>query len=165
MNQASEYWSELIEALRNELEAYGELHRLIDHQKDTLLKRNPQDLYDSVEALEKHIQAMRPICDFRKSLQDQQSTNPDVSLKVLIQSAPYDLQPLLEALHDEISRLLENSRNHMRRNQLMMNRARQINEQLQQTLFPNQSAPSVYGTRGNLRKRGPVSGSQYTALS
>ncbi|MCC5834536.1 MAG: flagellar export chaperone FlgN [Opitutales bacterium] len=165
MNTSNAYWSDLIQALRNELEAYGELHRLIDLQKEILLQRDPQNLFDSVEALEKHIQVMRPVSDHRKSLQDQQTSNPEVSLKVLIQSAPYDLQPLLDALHDEISRLLESSRNHMRRNQLMMNRARQINEQMQQALFPTQAAPSVYGTRGNLRKRGPVSGSQYTALS
>lgn len=165
MNTNSEYWSNLIEALRNELEAYGELHRLIELQKDTLLKRSPEELMDTVEALEKHIQAMRPISDYRRTLQEKATANPEISLLKLIDSAPADLQPLLEALHDEVSRLLTNSRSHMQRNQLMMNRARQINDQMQQALFPNQSAPSVYGTRGNLRKRNPMSGSQYTALS
>lgn len=166
MTAISSYWTDFVEALRREIEAYGELLRLIEEQKDTILQRDPQLLTACCDAIEQHVQSMQPVSEHRKSLQAKHTSGegePDVA--TLIRQAPSDMRPMLEALHDEIRGLLERSRSRLQRNQMMMSRARELTDQLQKAVFPGTETAPVYGTRGNLRKRQSVSGSQYTALS
>lgn len=166
INPDNFHWDRLLSALRNELEVYGELLRLIDLQKECILRREPQELAESCSQLDQHTRIMRETCHNRQNIQSKcEGPGDEEKLQKIIPEAPLEMQPLLNALIDEINRLLETTRSQMQRNQLLLNKANQLNEQMRQALIPNLKIPPVYGLKGSLKKTSLVSGSQYNALS
>jgi flagellar biosynthesis/type III secretory pathway chaperone len=143
--------------LRAELAAYGGLLGLFDRQQAALMKRDAEAVAEyslaverlaletarAREARELHVVALarahgRPVTD---------------SMRRLLDLFPADERPLLEALIDEINRLLQVVRRRARQNNAILARAVELRRELLASLRPD-AVPRTYAPGGRTASRG-----------
>jgi flagellar biosynthesis/type III secretory pathway chaperone len=143
----------LADLLRAELAAYGGLLSFFDRQQAALMKRDAQAVADyslvierlavetarSREARELHVAA------FARAHQ-RPGNEP---LRRLLDLFPVDERPLLDALIDEINRLLQVVRRRARQNHAILVRAVELRRELLATLRPD-SLPRTYAPGGRV---------------
>lgn len=154
----------LADLLRAELAAYGGLLSFFDLQQAALMKRDAQAVAEyslvierlsietarSREARELHVAALarahrRPV------------TEP---LRRLLDLFPADERPLLDALIDEINRLLQIVRRRARQNHAILVRAVELRRELLAALRPD-ALPRTYAPGGRVP---PSSGAPLSTL-
>ena len=118
----------LIEALRNELQQYGEMLALLDQQHHAVVNEGPDDVLHSISAINRQSLAIQKARDIRQGAmvklarsigQEQQP-----SFSSLIPLLPDHLRPLVTALVQENNALLVSVRR----------KAQQNHEQMQKSL-------------------------------
>ncbi len=142
----------LIEALRSELQQYGEMLARLDQQQDSILRRAPDDVLASVTAVQEQGAAIQTARRTREQCQRQLATglgHPEpATLAQLTQTAPADYRPLLRALIEENNQLLVRVQQRARQNQLLLRRSLDLMQGLLQSLFPA-GHRTVYDGCGN----------------
>lgn len=147
----------LADLLRAELSAYGGLLGLFDRQQAALMKRDAEAVAEyslaierlaletarSREARELHVVSLarahgRPVTD---------------SVRRLLDLFPEDQRPLLDALIDEINRLLQVVRRRARQNHAILVRAVELRRELLASLRPD-AVPRTYAPGGRSASRG-----------
>lgn len=131
----------LAELLRAELSGYGGLLALFDRQQAALLRRDPQavaDLSAAIEDLVRETAAARAererdVADLARSL----GREPASPLSDLLDAFPADERPLLQALIEEINRLLRVARRRSRQNHAILRRAVELQREMLATLRPD----------------------------
>ena len=117
---------QLIEALRDEVQEHGELLSLLNEQETAILKRKP----NAVLALQKAIiLQLKTIEHCRRRREERvKDTATTVgqrcgsTLRGLISSCAEMVQPLLNALTDEVNRLTLNTRRREQQVQMLLTR-------------------------------------------
>jgi flagellar biosynthesis/type III secretory pathway chaperone len=148
----------LIDALRNELENYGEMLALLDHQQEKLVAREASEVFQSISLIKAQGAAIqqsrfrREQC--RRALAEDCFQPKEASFALLIPLLPDDYQPLIRALVDENNELLMRVRRRARQNHLMLRRSVELMQELLNTLLPARQT-TVYDGHGAL----PVSAS------
>lgn len=157
-------WSEFIDALRAELEGFGELFRLIDKQRESLLKRDSNALLRATGAIESYLPAIGSLSTKRRNLQrDAAGADVDAeNARAVAARAPEEFRPLLEALLEEVHRLILDTRKQLSGNQLLLQRAHELNRHLCDAIMPRRRAPSTYGRKGTVRDKDSLTGARYT---
>ncbi len=163
MTSAPPHWSEFIDALRSELEGFGELQRLIDHQRQTILQRDADALQASTAAMEDHIPTLSDLSETRRTRQQSLAgTESEIrSVREISQYAPEAFRPLIEALLDETRNMVATTRKHMQQNHVLLQRAHTLNAQLREALTPHRKNLSTYGRKGTLSEAEPLAGAHY----
>ena len=147
----------LIDALRDELQHYGEMLALLDRQQEYLIARAASEVFQSISLIKaqgsaiQQARARREEC--RRAVALECGQPGDASFAGLIPLLPADYQPLLQALVEENNELLQRVRRRARQNHLMLRRSVELMQELLRTLFPARQT-SLYN--GNGHKRGQL---------
>jgi flagellar biosynthesis/type III secretory pathway chaperone len=143
----------LIDALRDELQNYGEMLDLLDRQQAHLVARAASEVFQSISLIKAQGSAIQQACarreDCRRALAQDCRQPREAGFAVLIPLLPADYQPLLLALVDENNELLQRVRRRARQNHLMLRRSVQLMQELLNTLLPSRRT-SVYDGTGSL---------------
>ena len=156
----------LIEALRSELQQYGEMLARLDQQQDSILRRAPDEVLVSVTAVQEQgaaIQAARQTREqcHRRLASDLGHAEP-TTLAQLAEAVPPDYQPLLRALIEENNQLLVRVQQRARQNHLLLRRSLDLMQGLLQSLFPA-GHRTVYDGCGNSFTRNLPASALYDA--
>ncbi|GIX50647.1 MAG: hypothetical protein KatS3mg132_841 [Limisphaera sp.] len=149
---------QLIEALRHELQQYGEMLALLEQQQDSVLHRRSEDLLQTVGAIQaqartlQHARDQREAC--RRRLAQELGLPESAPFAEILLRVPADYRPLLEALVQENNDLLVRVQQRARQNHLLLHRAVELMQRLLAAFLPA-SAPVTYGDNGQV----PVGGS------
>jgi len=140
---------ELIEALRHELQQYGEMLARLDQQQDTVLRRDSAGVLDGAAAIEEQavlIEAARIRREqARQGAAAAAGLSPEAPFGDILPLLPGDYRPLIRALVDENNELLVRVRNRSRQNHLLLSRTVDLMQRLLGNLFSVKVAPTYTG--------------------
>jgi flagellar biosynthesis/type III secretory pathway chaperone len=157
----------LVTALRQELEQYGEMLALLEHQKQQVAARCAEEVYQSIGPIKlqglaiQKARACREECRVQLLLSLQ--LTKESSFAELIPLLPADCRPLLCALVQENNELLARVRQRARQNHLCLSRSIELMQGLIDSLFPARET-RVYNHRGSMKLRRLSPRSMYEAV-
>jgi flagellar biosynthesis/type III secretory pathway chaperone len=157
----------LIEALREELQQYGEMLALLDREQELVMQRAGTDLFESVSAIQsqaaviQQARADREKC--RGAVAESLGYAADCPFGQLIPHLPPDYQPLVGALVRENNQLLVRVQQRARQNHLLLSRSLELMQRFLSTLFPSRDA-QVYDVQGQRPSWTPPMHSVYEAV-
>jgi flagellar biosynthesis/type III secretory pathway chaperone len=134
-----EQLQQLVTALREELQQYGELLALLDRQQEYVVKRAAADLLQSVSDINAQSAVIRVARDQRGTCQDAVARLVQMPegapLNDLIRLMPDDYAGLVKALLDENNKCLARVRRRAGQNHLLLSRSVELMQRLLGTLF------------------------------
>ena len=147
------HWEIIAETLRAELVDYGALMNLFDQQQRSLFARDA----DSVLSLGLAIETQTRTLAERRSHREQtvasfalrEGRPANSTLRSLIPLIAADARPLVEALMDEVNRLIHRLRRISRHNHTLLSHAVETHQELLQQLRPN-SFTKTYSPAGRV---------------
>jgi len=157
----------LVSALRQELEQYGEMLALLERQQQQIGARCAETVYQSIGPIQlqgraiQKARADREDCRARLAQSLQQAK--ELPFAALIPLLPVDCRPLLGALVKENNELLARVRQRTRQNHLHLSRSIELMQSLINSLVPARE-PRVYNDRGSMKARRPVQRLIYEAV-
>jgi flagellar biosynthesis/type III secretory pathway chaperone len=135
------HWELIVTSLREELAEYGGLLRLFEIQQRALFDRDPDAVLLHMAAIEAHT---RTLSDFRQRREQlvaafavEQGRAETSTLRSLLPLFVAEARPLLEALIDEINRLLHRVRRTSRHNHTLLARAVAVHQETLQVMRPH----------------------------
>jgi flagellar biosynthesis/type III secretory pathway chaperone len=158
----------LIEALREEVQEYGELLSLFNDQQRAILDRDPTQVLVIQDAISKQLELINACRKRREHVARELAVllgqPPTTSVKLLIEVCTESVRPLLHALINEINGLISKVRRRGNQNQMLLARSIEVSQQILQRLNPG-ALTKTYSKRGQITlSRGAV-GSKYLARS
>lgn len=146
-------WEIIADHLRNELQAYGGLLALFEDQQTHLFRREPDAVLELAQTIERSARATAEQKLARemavRAFAESRGYSADLPLRELITLFPTDVQPMLDALLDEINRLIHRVRRGARQNQQLLTRAIEMRQEMLQTLRPS-AFVKTYSPRGQV---------------
>ncbi len=149
MTQATQ---DLIEALREELQSYGEMLARLDQQQEHVMRRAPDDVLQATAEIE--IQS-RAIAEARRVRSEKQRVvalglglDADAAFQQIIPNLPADFRPLLGALVQENNELLMRVHHRSRQNHVLLCRSLELMSRLLGSLLPG--GGTVYTGKGDV---------------
>ncbi len=142
---------ELISALREELQQYGEMLARLDSHQGLVMHRQTENLLQSVADIESQgavIQEARRLRELRRAeLARALGFADDAPFSKIAPALPEDYRPLVGALVEENNELLVRIQQRSRQNHLLLARTVDMMQRFIGTLFPGNSSP-VYNAGG-----------------
>lgn len=139
----------LIEALRDELQEYGEMLALLDQQQAMVIQRQAGELTQSVASVNtqlEHITAARLAREqFQRRVAMELKQPEDAPFKTILPLLPADYQPLVDALVKENNDLLARVQQRTRQNHVLLSHAVEMMQQLINTMCPGQALATYDG--------------------
>ncbi|HEY0455548.1 MAG TPA: flagellar export chaperone FlgN [Verrucomicrobiae bacterium] len=134
------FLEKLIEALRNELQQYGEMLALLDHQKELVRLRGADEILHSIAAINTQ-SAMIQIARETREYNQRQLANglkqpAAATFAQLLPLLPGQYRPLVSALLQENNELLERVRQRAQENQVLLRRSLEMMQRFITTLEP-----------------------------
>jgi len=146
-------WTLVVDALRSELAEYGGMLQLIDAQQKKIFALDSVGVAEFVPQLEQQAETTRERRSAREAAVRQYANRNgqpvDRTLRQMLPSFPAEVQPLLEALIDEINHLLQRTKQRTRQNQMLLSRLVELHRELVPALRP-QSFTKTYSRRGQI---------------
>ena len=137
--------TKIIEALRNELQQYGEMLALLDHQQELVRMCGADDILHSIETVNSQCATIQNARERRETVQqelartlDQPETATFASLLPLL---PEHYRPLVGALVQENNELLQRVRHRASENQSLLRRSLDLMQRFITTLSPESGRP------------------------
>lgn len=161
-------WEPLVALLRLELQEYGGLFNLLSRQQDRIVERQP----DAILALNDEIEAQtQTVADLRvrrellvEEMHARAGAGGTVTLRSIIPYFGADVQPLLEALMNDINHMLRRNRQKARQNHLLLARAMELTEQTLRVLQPENFTRTYQRTGKVATPRATPAPSRYHAV-
>jgi len=154
----TESFANLIAALRQELEQYGEMLALLECQQQQVAARNADGVYQSIGPIKLQAAAIQNARDRRTErcaeLAQSLHRPKDATFAELMPLLPEDCRPLLHALVEENNELLVRVRQRVRQNHLRLSRSIELMQSLINSLCPTAEV-KVYNGQGNMKARRP----------
>jgi flagellar biosynthesis/type III secretory pathway chaperone len=158
---------QLIAALREELQSYGEMLALLDQQQHWVFARAADELFQSIGSIQDHAlilqEARTRRDDCRRSVAQGFVLPEDTAFATLIPQFPAEYRPLVQALVQENNELLVRVQQRARQNHLLLSRSVELMQRLIATLLPGQDT-RVYTDAGRNRPPATASSSVYNAV-
>ena len=140
---------DLIEALRMELQHYGELLARLDQQQETVFRRDAEGVLDGSSAIESQaalVEEARRERELRRASVARCLGAPaDASFEHLLPLLPEDYRPLIQALVEENNELLTRVRARSRQNHLLLSRTVDLMQRLMGGLFATKGGGTYSG--------------------
>mgnify|MGYP001158625234 FL=1 len=156
MNSTLEQTSfeEMTKILRRELEEYGALLDLLVKQQDRIMNRDPDALFKINEEVEAQMATNQGLLSRRQrligELATELGTDSEVTLSQLIPSFPEAIQPMFQALTEQINNLITSARRKVKQNQVLLSRLSEVAEELLHAVTPEGGVSKTYDRRGDL---------------
>jgi flagellar biosynthesis/type III secretory pathway chaperone len=151
-------WETVAESLREEVQEYGGLLRLFEEQQDCVFHREPGRLLELIESIkdatEQAEDARRRRENCVSSFASGLGRAADSTLRSLLPYIDDQARPLLEALIDEVNRLIHRVRRITRQNHLLLSRTLELQQGLLRQFYPG-AFTSTYSARGRLSLAAP----------
>jgi flagellar biosynthesis/type III secretory pathway chaperone len=135
------HWELIVISLREELAEYGGLLHLFEVQQRALFDRDADVVLLQATSIEAQT---RSLSDFRQRREKivagfalEQDRPANSTLRSLLSLVPVDARPLLEALIDEINRLIHRVRRTSRHNHTLLARAVEVHQESLQMMRPH----------------------------
>lgn len=142
MNEALE---KLINALREELQQYGEMLARLDQQQEYVTSRSSEDLLQATAEIEMQSQTMQQARRLRieslAALAQTLGAARDATFAEIIPQLPADYRPLLMALVQENNESLGRIHQRSRQNHILLCRSLELMSRLLGNLVPGSSSP------------------------
>jgi flagellar biosynthesis/type III secretory pathway chaperone len=146
-------WETITQRLRNELQEYGALLGLFADQQTNLLRRDATAVLQLANAIDEQVQTTQACREHREeailNFAVEQGQPVSASLRQLLKFFPTEVQPLLQALIDEINHLIHRLRRGARQNQVLLSRTVEAHDEALRTLRPDMY-PKTYSRRGSI---------------
>jgi flagellar biosynthesis/type III secretory pathway chaperone len=150
-----DFFDDLIEALRAELQEYGELIALFDEQQSTILKSDPKGFLDLGSAVDDQISLVGAHRGRREDLVRKlnlTSGRPEsTKLTDLLDQTPAEKKGMIKALIDEINALVARTQRCLRQNRLLLARCIETAQKLT-AIAGNGNVISTYGCGGTVHR-------------
>ncbi len=120
----NEELNNLIAALREELTQYGEVLALMQEQQDLIINRAANDLLVNLNSVNEqmervaHARNQREI--HRRQLVGVLGGTEETTFRQMTEALPAEVQPLLDALVQEINQMLQNIQKWLRQNHMLL---------------------------------------------
>jgi hypothetical protein len=141
---------ELIGALREELQQYGEMLARLEYHQDLVIHRKADDLLQSVSEIQAQGIVIQNAREERERCQRDLARGlhlpadaPFANIEPLL---PGEYRPLVSALVQENNELLVRIQQRSRQNHLLLARTLEMMQRFMSTLFPGNSTPFYTGT-------------------
>lgn len=146
-------WEMIAECLRLELADYGGLLHLFEEQQRSLFERRAGDVLELSGAIEVQARELGTNRARREQLVAElaigQGLPSTTTLRALLPCIEADARPLLEALIDEVNRLIHRVRRASRQNHTLLASAVQVHQESLQQLRP-QAFTRTYAPSGRM---------------
>ncbi|MBD5778649.1 flagellar protein FlgN [Pelagicoccus sp. NFK12] len=133
-------WNPLVELLRNEVQEYGGLYNLLERQQDEIFSRDPELVLKTNSEIESYMSEMGGLREQREAVVRDMArgcgADEEEPLSKLIVHFPDFMQPMLQALVDEINHMIRRTRQKARQNFMLLSRTMEINHETMQKLQP-----------------------------
>ncbi|MBK1878459.1 flagellar protein FlgN [Pelagicoccus mobilis] len=152
-NLAEKDWNPLVEMLRHEVQEYGGLYNLLERQQEEIFKRDPQLVLDTNAEIESYMADMGGLREQRENFVREMArafgADEEQPLSKLLNYFPDFMQPMLQALVDEINHMVRRTRQKARQNFMLLSRTMEINHETMQRLQPG-NYNKTYSKRGRV---------------
>ena len=139
----------LIEALRNELQQYGEMLALLDQQHRAVRRHRAEDILESISVINAQSASISSARELRESarraLARALGQPADATFAQLQPALPEHYQPLVDALVQENNQLLVRVREKAQENQGLLRQSLESMQRFITTLAP-EDGPGSFGT-------------------
>ena len=143
----------LINALRDELQQYGEMLALLDQQQESVMSRAADQVLEgsaAVQAQSRVIQLARERREsYRRQLAEAVNQPAGTSFAELLPALPENYRPLLSALVQENNELLVRIQQRARQNHLLLSRSLELMQRFLSSLRPA-LRPALYTGAGHV---------------
>jgi flagellar biosynthesis/type III secretory pathway chaperone len=150
-----DFFDNLIDALRAELQEYGGLLELFDEQQTTILKSDPRGFLDLGAAVDEQVSLVSEHRGRREGLVrelSQRCGRPEVTkLTELLDQMPPERKGMIKALIDEINALITRTQRCLRQNRLLLARCIETAQKLS-AIAGSGNVVSTYGRAGTIRR-------------
>jgi hypothetical protein len=157
----------LIEALRNELQQYGEMLALLDQQRQVALKSGTEAILHSISAINAQSTSIQSARERRQEAQQKLAhvlrQAEDARFSDLLPLLPDSYQPLVSALVQENNELLVLVRERAQQNQRLLRRSMEAMQRFITTLAPDEQNTQTGASDSTVLTLEPSS-SLYAAL-
>ena len=165
----NEELNNLISALREELTQYGEVLALMQEQQELIINRSANDLLLNLNAVNEQMERVaatrqqRELC--RQQLVASLGGTDETTFREMTVMLPAEVQPLLDALVQEINQLLQNIQKWLRQNHMLLKRSLDLMQTIMKNMFPSSSAVAgTYGRSGQVSPVNPPPSSLYEGI-
>ena len=146
-------WELLAECLRDEVQEYGGLLRLFEEQQDCVFRRDAERLLQLIETIKDATQTAEAARRHREECVSAFAVDcgreAAVTLRSLLPCVDNQVRPLIEALIDEVNRLIHRVRRLARQNHLLLARTVELQQGLLRQFYPGAFTPT-YSAHGRV---------------
>lgn len=148
-------WEELLGLLRREIEGYGQLFAELEAQRSCLKIQDLDGILDCNSGLEAQAHILDELQRERLALVaklyrhcELPAEENRITVRALMQYVPPQSKALFESLIREVERLLVASKQYLKRNQMLLRRAHDFNQNFLALVAPSQTATPSYQRNG-----------------
>ncbi len=165
----NEELNNLVNALREELTQYGEVLALMQEQQELIINRAANDLLINLNRVNEQMERVaiarnqRETC--RQNLVAALGGAEDTTFHQMTEMLPPEVQPLLDALVQEINHMLQNIQRWLKQNHLLLKRSLDLMQTIMKNMFPSaEAAAGTYGRGGQVSPVNPPPSSLYEGI-
>jgi hypothetical protein len=165
----NEELNNLVNALREELTQYGEVLALMQEQQELIINRAANDLLINLNRVNEQMERVaiarnqREIC--RQHLVAALGGAEGTTFRQMTEMLPPEVQPLLDALVQEINHMLQNIQRWLKQNHLLLKRSLDLMQTIMKNMFPSaEAAAGTYGRGGQVSPVNPPPSSLYEGI-
>ena len=165
----NEELNSLITALREELTQYGEVLALMQEQQQFIINRSANELLLNLNVVNEQMEKVsvarnhREAC--RRALVATLGAAEETTFRQMTEMLSPEVQPLLNALVEEINQLLQHIQKWLRQNHMLLSRSLDLMKQIMKGMFPSSSATAgTYGREGQVSPVTPPPSTLYEGI-
>ena len=165
----NEELNSLITALREELTQYGEVLALMQEQQQFIINRSANELLLNLNVVNEQMEKVsvarnhREAC--RRALVATLGATEETTFRQMTEMLSPEVQPLLNALVEEINQLLQHIQKWLRQNHMLLSRSLDLMKQIMKGMFPSSSSTAgTYGRGGQVSPVTPPPSTLYEGI-
>ena len=165
----NEELNNLILTLREELTQYGEVLALMQEQQDLIINRAANELLINLNTVNEQMERVAHARDQRETsrlrLISVLGGTEETTFRQMTEMLPTEVQPLLNALVQEINQMLQNIQKWLRQNHMLLKRSLDLMQTIMKNIFPGAGAAAgTYGRAGQVSPVNPPPSSLYEGI-
>lgn len=158
----------LVQPLRDELQEHGALLNLFEEQQAAILRREPELVLSVADAITRQAGLIRECQKRRKeavqAVAAEVGSRKETPLSELVRHFPPAAWPMLQALIQEVNRLVRQTRRRAQQNQMLLARTIEISQEILRRVNPT-CVTKTYSAKGRVEIGAPAAETRCVARS